>query len=106
MSEVTCQSMVCWIPAACFQHPLQLGFESSGGDAQAALGDLALLITVAQLQARLQQILYSSREGQRRRLGDLRHLPAAFQKMCQTALMESQLESVIRRPAIVNQKPI
>jgi hypothetical protein len=48
--EMTRQPVVRRIPAACFQHPIQLGFQLSHGDAQAALQDVALLITVAQLQ--------------------------------------------------------
>jgi hypothetical protein len=65
MFEMTRQPAVRRVPTACFQHPVQLGFQFSRGDAQAALGDLAPIIAVAQLQARLQQILYRSREGQR-----------------------------------------
>jgi transposase len=38
--------------AARFQHPVQFGFQLSRGDAQAARGDFAPLVAVAQLQAR------------------------------------------------------
>src|SRR5215469_8632135 len=100
------QSAVRRVPAAGFQHPLQPSFQFPGGDAQAALGDLAPLMAVAQFQARLQQTLYRSWEGQRRRGGEVRHLPTTLEQMGQTALMESQLESVVRRPAIVNQKSV
>jgi len=106
MCEMTRQPSVRRIPAACSQHPVQLGFQFSRGDAQAALADLAPFIAVAQLQSRLQQILYRSREGQRRRRGDVHHLPATIQQMGQTALMERELESVVGRPAVVKQKPV
>jgi hypothetical protein len=69
--------MIGRVPAACFQHAVQLGFQLSRGDAQAALRDLARSITVAELQAPLQQILYGSWEGQRRRRSDVRDFPAA-----------------------------
>src|SRR6266436_2594592 len=51
-------------------------------------------------------MLYSTGESQRRRGGDLRHLPATLQQMRQTALMERECKSVIRRPAVVNEKSI
>jgi len=66
MFEMPRQPAVRWVPPACFQHPVQFGFQLSGGDREAVLGDFALLMAVAQLQARFQQILYGSREGQRR----------------------------------------
>ena len=70
------------------------------------LGDLAPLLAVSQLQARLQQMLNGSWEGQRRPRSDLRHLPTTLQQMGQTTLMESELESVVGRPAVVKQKSV
>jgi hypothetical protein len=99
MCEMTRQPSVRRIPAACSQHPVQLGLQFSGGDAQAALVDLALFIAVAQLQSRLQQILYRSREGQRRRRGDVHHLPATIQQMGQTALMGTRTGIGSRAPS-------
>src|SRR5712692_9267586 len=51
-------------------------------------------------------MLYGTSEGPRRGRGDLRHLPAPLQQMGQTTLMERELESVVSRPAVVNQKSI
>src|SRR5580700_10774520 len=49
-------------------------------------------------------MLYGSWEGTRRWRGDLCHLAASLQQMGQTTLMERQPESVVGRPAVVNQK--
>src|SRR5215472_2395419 len=55
-------------------------------------------------------MLYGLRESQRRRragtLWVLRHLPAALQQMAQTTLMEREGESIIGRPAVVDQKAV
>ena len=47
MFEMTRQPPVGCIPATWFQQPFQLGFQFSGGAAQAARGDLTPLMTVA-----------------------------------------------------------
>src|SRR5256885_2690989 len=106
MFEMACQPAVRRVAAARFQHPVQFGFQLSGSGPHAVLGDLAALMAVAQLQARLQQVLYGSWKGQRRRRGNLRHLAATLEQMGQTTLMERELKSIIGRPAVVNQKSI
>src|ERR1700686_3791120 len=105
MFEMTSQPTVRRVPAARFQHPVQFGFQLSGSGPHAVLGDLAPLLAVAQFQPRLKQMLDGSWEGPRRRRSELRHLPAPLQQMGQATLMERELESVVGRPAVVNQKP-
>jgi hypothetical protein len=88
MFEMTRQPPVRRIPVACFQHPVQFRLHSPGGAAQAMLGDLAPLISIPQLEARLEQMPHRQGKGGRRRGSDLRHLPAPLEQMAQTTLME------------------